>query len=547
MLYAPDGKPQLAICSIAHLGDTERMFFVSLLLSQMLGWMRSQTGTTSLRAILYMDEIFGYFPPVANPPSKKPLLTLLKQARAYGLGVVLTTQNPVDLDYKGLANTGTWLIGRLQTERDKQRVMEGLEGAALSQGGRFDRAEMERQLAGLANRVFLLHSVYRDQPVLFQTRWCLSYLRGPLTRSQLQQLKTTPVTAGSAEQAGTVVSPVQTSPLPVAVVAPTDAATSDAPQLPAEIRQLVVPVRVPVGSPAEIRYRPGALGLAQIGYRDAKTGLQYSQELMAAAAVSDQVFPVDWDQAFTLPFALSDLASTGMTGARYDDLPAPARVLRNYAAWQREFTDWVYRTHRLNLLQCPVMKLSARPGEKEGDFRVRLQQHVREMRDRELDTLKQRYALRIKALEEKVRKAEQAVDREKQQAKQQQMQTAISFGATLLSAIMGQKALSASTLGRATTTVKGASRSLKEKGDVTRSNETVEAYQQQLKALEDAFAAETDALATRFDPLQIELTTVTLQPFKKDIMVKGLVFAWLPWRQTGQGSLEPAWTTTEPV
>ena len=138
MLYTSQGKPRLAIFSIAHLNDAERMFFVTLLLSQTVGWMRAQSGTTSFRAILYMDEIFGYFPPVANPPSKLPLLTLLKQARAFGLGVVLATQNPVDLDYKGLANTGTWFIGRLQTERDKARVLEGLEGASASAGKKFD-------------------------------------------------------------------------------------------------------------------------------------------------------------------------------------------------------------------------------------------------------------------------------------------------------------------------------------------------------------------------------------------------------------------------
>ncbi len=188
MLYGSSGKPRIAIFSIAHLNDAERMFFVSLLLNQTLGWVRSQSGTTSLRAILYMDEIFGYFPPVANPPSKAPLLTLLKQARAFGLGVVLATQNPVDLDYKGLANTGTWFIGRLQTERDKARVIEGLEGAAASSGKKFDRQLMEQTLAGLGNRVFLMNNVHEDAPEVFQTRWTLSYLRGPLTRTQIKQL-----------------------------------------------------------------------------------------------------------------------------------------------------------------------------------------------------------------------------------------------------------------------------------------------------------------------------------------------------------------------
>ncbi len=188
LLYTPEGKPRVSIFSIAHLGDAERMFFVSLLLNQMVGWMRNQSGTTSLRALVYMDEIFGYFPPVANPPSKQPLLTLLKQARAFGVGVVLATQNPVDLDYKGLSNAGTWFIGRLQTERDKARVLDGLEGAAAGAGGRFDRGKMEETIAGLGNRIFLMNNVHEDAPVVFETRWAMSYLRGPLTRDQIKTL-----------------------------------------------------------------------------------------------------------------------------------------------------------------------------------------------------------------------------------------------------------------------------------------------------------------------------------------------------------------------
>ena len=188
LLHTAEGKPRVAIFSIAHLSDAERMFFVSLLLNETLGWMRAQSGTTSLRAIVYMDEIFGYFPPVANPPSKLPLLTLLKQARAFGVGVVLATQNPVDLDYKGLANTGTWFIGRLQTERDKARVLDGLEGVAAGSDQRFDRAAMEELLGGLGNRVFLLNNVHEDGPEVFETRWAMSYLRGPLTRTQIKQL-----------------------------------------------------------------------------------------------------------------------------------------------------------------------------------------------------------------------------------------------------------------------------------------------------------------------------------------------------------------------
>ncbi|MBO9469292.1 ATP-binding protein [Endozoicomonas sp. G2_2] len=187
LFYTDEGRPRVSVLSIAHLTDAERMFFVTLLLGEIIAWMRAQPGTSSLRAVLYMDELFGYMPPTANPPSKTLFLTLLKQARAYGLGLVLSTQNPVDLDYKGLSNTGTWFIGRLQTERDKNRVLDGLEGAGAG-GGPFDRGAMAQTLAGLGKRVFLLHNVHETEPVVFHTRWALSYLPGPLTREQIRRL-----------------------------------------------------------------------------------------------------------------------------------------------------------------------------------------------------------------------------------------------------------------------------------------------------------------------------------------------------------------------
>jgi hypothetical protein len=244
LLYTPAGKPRHAIFSIAHLNDAERMFFVTLLLSQMVGWMRAQSGTTSLRALLYMDEIFGYFPPVANPPSKLPLMTLLKQARAFGLGVVLATQNPVDLDYKGLANTGTWFIGRLQTERDKARVLEGLEGASTSAGKRFDRGRMEQTLAGLGNRIFLMNNVHEDEPVVFETRWCLSYLRGPLTRTQIKALMEPRRTETSRSALSTQpASPAQRGE---------SSALKSRPMLPPDVPQHFVPLR---GSKPEERHR----------------------------------------------------------------------------------------------------------------------------------------------------------------------------------------------------------------------------------------------------------------------------------------------------
>ncbi len=232
ILHNPAGKPRMAIFSIAHLGDAERMFFVSLLLNQVLAWMRQQPGTTSLRAMLYMDEIFGYFPPTANPPSKQPLLTLLKQARAFGVGILLATQNPVDLDYKGLSNAGTWLIGRLQTERDKGRLLDGLEGAANTQGAKFDRQAMEQTLAGLGNRIFLMNNVHQDAPVVLETRWTMSYLCGPLTRNQIKVLMD-PIKAQMPKPAATAAPQAASAPAAAAAAPSARAAQAAEPSTPA--------------------------------------------------------------------------------------------------------------------------------------------------------------------------------------------------------------------------------------------------------------------------------------------------------------------------
>ncbi|MDW7656367.1 MAG: DUF87 domain-containing protein [Bacillota bacterium] len=541
LLYTSEGKPRLSILSIAHLNESERMFFVSLLLNQMVSWMRSQPGTASLRAILYMDEIFGFFPPVANPPSKAPLLTLLKQARAYGVGVVLTTQNPVDLDYKGLSNTGTWFIGRLQTERDKMRVIEGLEGATSGQGQSFNRSGMERLIAGLGNRIFLMHSVHAAEPVLFETRWCLSYLRGPLTRTQIQQLDQDKAKARLKKRlpaASLPVVPVQPEPVQPDTAQTENQKPQTAPAMPDGIRVVHAPIR---GVLDTIVYQPYVIGMAQVGYADRKYNIYHSEEKMVATAITDGVYPVNWDQAMDLELDLNDFAVEGIRDARYAHQPDAAVSLKNYTAWKRDLLDWAYRTCRLTLLQAPGTGLAARPGEDERDFRLRLQQKTREIRDQAIEKLKAKYTVKMKSLEEKIRKAEQAVTREAEQAKQQKMQTAISLGTTILSAFLGRKAVSVSTIGKATTTVRGASRSLKESGDISRAKETVKAYQEQLKTLEEEFQTEADNLAAGLDPLNQELTSLVVQPFKKDIQVKDLIFAWMPFRQSSDGDRTPAW------
>ena len=261
LLRTPSGQARVSIFSIAHLNDGERMFFVSLLLNQMLGWMRAQSGTANLRAMLYMDEIYGYLPPTANPPSKKPLMILLKQSRAFGLGLLVATQNPVDLDYKALSNIGTWFLGRLQTERDKARVLDGLEGAAASQGSPFNRANLDQLLAALGNRIFLMNNVHRDGPRIFQVRWVLSYLRGPLTRTQVRQLMDPKRAAFASPPALPL-----PDPSPPAAAAPPP---SNRPALPSTISQYFVPPSNPSAPPRPLVYLPALLRSAEMTFSDA--------------------------------------------------------------------------------------------------------------------------------------------------------------------------------------------------------------------------------------------------------------------------------------
>ncbi len=547
VLYTPQGKPRVAIFAIAHLSDAERMFFVSLLLNQVLGWMRMQSGTTSLRAILYMDEIFGYFPPVANPPSKLPLLTLLKQGRAFGLGVVLATQNPVDLDYKGLSNTGTWFIGRLQTERDKARVIEGLEGVAAGSGQKFDRQEMEQILAGLGNRIFLLNNVHEDAPEVFETRWAMSYLRGPLTRTQIKSLMepikaqsntSAPIaTAAAAAQPSSV--PTSASAAAVAAV-PAVSNASPRPVLPPEVSQYFIPVRSEAPAGATLIYQPMVLGAAEIHYSKAKS-VDLTQELTMLANIDDGPIAFDWNHETVLNLAVQDLEGAPVDAAGFSNLPAAAGKAKNYDSWRKDFAGWIYRNQKLELFESPSLDLISNPGESERDFRVRLQQLGREKRDEMVEKLRQKYAPKMAALEEKRRRAEQAVAREAEQAQGQKVQTAISFGATLLSSFFGRKTVSLSTLGRATTAARSVSKTMKESSDVGRAQDTVEAVNQQLADLDAQLKAETEAIQQGSDPQNEELEKVNLKPTKSNISVKLLSLVWAPQWRDAQGQVTSAW------
>jgi len=558
LLYTGEGKPKISILSIAHLSDSERMFFVSLVLNQMVGWVRSQPGTSSLRALLYMDEIYGYFPPVANPPSKAPLLTLLKQARAFGLGVMLTTQNPMDLDYKGLANMGTWFIGRLQTDRDKSRLLDGLEGASMTQGSSFDRQTMDQLISSLGSRIFLMNNVHEDSPVLFETRWCMSYLKGPLTRTEIQTLSKANRNGPAAGQTVDAAAPDMAAPAMAAPAAsesvttsaaaaastPVSVGTSNAglsnvrPQLPDNVAAAYLPYR---GDSAGLTYRACLAGFAEIHYEDAKNGISASVEEARVTPVSTNLIPVDWNLSEILKYKANDLESTGAPGAAYQPLSPACDKKTSYTDWEKELADYLFRNSSLELFRNEHLKKVSRPDETERDFQIRLQQESREERDREVAKLRETYVKKAASLEEKIRRAEQSVEREKDQAKDAKVQTAISLGSTILGALFGRKAVSASNIGKVATTARGASRTLKQSGDVSRSEETVKTFREQLAEIENDLQAEIDEISARLEANAGATSPWEIRPLKRDCVVKALALTWEPVRTDANGTVIKAW------
>ena len=532
LLYGPKGKPRVSIISIAHLDEAHRMFVVSLLLNEIVAWMRRQSGTSSLRAIVYMDEIAGYFPPVATPPAKAPLLTLLKQGRAFGMGVVLATQNTVDLDYKGLGNTGTWFLGRLQTERDKARVLDGLEGAA---GGSLDREATDRALSALGKRVFLLHDVHAGGTITFQSRWAMSYLRGPLSREQIRAL-TAADTSAPDEKAteGTegTGNPATEGQARTRITATAAENRSDsAPILAPDVPQYFLPAPSRVEGPADAanpHYTPVALGIAHVTFTDAKLKINETRDVVAIAPIGGGPVPVDWRDAAILDIAPSALGAAPPDSATFDPVPKAATAAKSYAAWQKSFAAWVAMSQTLDLYRHADLELTSKAGESERDFRIRAQAAQREARDAEVDVVRRKFAEKRAKAEEKLRKAEQGVSREQEQASAAKVQTAVSMGATVLGALFGRKTFSTTNLGRATTAARGVGRASKEQDDVKRAQENVAVARKALEELDASIEAETAAIAGRYDAAAAPVDKVSLTPKRGQVLVQSVALGWKP-------------------
>jgi hypothetical protein len=540
MYYTPEGKPRISIFCIAHLSDTERMFFVSLLMNQLLGWMRSQSGTTSLRALFYMDEIFGYLPPTANPPSKKPFMILLKQARAFGLGLLVATQNPVDLDYKALSNIGSWFLGRLQTERDKARVLDGLEGALSAQGAGFDRGQLDRLLASLGNRVFLMNNVHEDGPMVFHVRWVMTYLRGPLARAEIKKLMdpVRPKQSGKKAAAG------EDDGFAPPAAAASASRNTHRPQLPEDVAEYFMPLVAGIDA-AEVCYVPAILQSVMVNIDDTKRKITGRSIVTRVNEIDLEHQKVNWDKALDLPADLdvSKLEKQPEEGeVEYADLPSAAMKAKTYTSIRTAFIDSVYSSHSIEISYSPLLEAWSNPGESIDQFKARITTTARELRDKAIEDLRAKTAKTAKSLEDKMTKALDKMEVQKAQASSAKLQTAIQIGSGLLGALFGRKGgMGAIGSVAKSSTVSSASRAWKEGREAATAEAELDRLKLEYDALQRQVEDETQGIRDRYDPTTLTVEPQKITPVKKNIQPLAIGILWLPHERRGE-SLRKAWT-----
>jgi len=530
-LWTPEGRPRVSLFYLAHLNDAERMFFVTLLLEAVRAWLRRESGSPTLRAILYFDELFGFFPPYpANPPSKEPLMALLKQARAYGLGLMLTTQNPVDLDYKGLTNAGTWFIGTLQAARDKERLLDGLEGVASG----LSRPYLDRTLSSLRKRVFLLHNVHEKAPRIFQTRWAMAYLRGPLTRDQIRTLK----------RAVQVTRPTVAAEVPAAKPAPAAALSvegfsSAPPALPPDVPQFYLVANTTLDQAvrawqeaqrrqvevleARTLYRPALLGLGAVEYEDVAKGLRHRAK-EALVVWGTEGSTATWADAEAWPLSEADLKGSPARDALYEPVPEAFNEPKELRALERAFADHLFRTARLEVFYNPVLKVYGQAGESEREFRKRCEEAARKARDEELKKVQAKYKARREKLERDLQKQELELAERKAEYEGRKREELLSAGETVLGMFLGRR--------RSTRPISSASqrRRLTEKArlNVEEAEERLKALKEDLEEVQKEEAEALEEVRDRWADVLDQVETVAVKPLKQNVRTLAFGLTWVP-------------------
>ena len=539
MLQSATGKPRISILSIAHLNDNERMFFITILLNELLAWVRTQTGTSSLRALFYMDEVAGYFPPVKNPPSKPPMLTLLKQARAFGLGITLATQNPVDLDYKGLSNIGTWFLGRLQTERDKARVMEGLEGSAGQAGQTFDRQKMEQTIAGLGSRVFLMNNVHEHQPRVFQTRWAISYLAGPLARGQISRLMAeekgrleTLGAQGNADAAETDDSKVpHGNQQPKLTNSKTSSPTRSRPAVPADIIERFSGINLRSSPNAKLIYRPTLYCEGSLHFIRKTASLDHWQD---AKHVINCIpcFPEDgWESSEPAGLDI-ELLESAEEGFSYAALPGELVKKGKYRTYRSQYKDFLYRHCDVTLYKSNLVKGIAPLGD-QADAIAYFRQKVREERDTQTEKLRDKYEGKLESLEKKIQTGQDRLEREKSQSRSSMISAGSSVFGALLGGFMGGRRTSFSTAAR------GLGYASQQSSDVVRAERSLQLLDKDKQRLHRELIKDLEELQQKYNISRIELEPQQIPPRKSDLKAETPIILWRPWQRREDGTESP--------
>jgi len=522
LYFTAQGKPRHSIIYIAHLSESERMFFVTLLLNSVVTWMRSQSGTTSLRSLLYFDEIFGYFPPTSNPPSKKPLLTMLKQARAYGVGTVLVTQNPVDIDYKGLSNAGTWFIGKLQTERDKMRVKDGLEGA-IAEAGAEVKMDFDKVISGLKSRVFLLHNVHAGSPVIFNTRWAMSYLRGPLTKPQIKEIMEDKKADHKLHEE-IPLEIVNTGSISDRVELPSsqDSLERLPPALEPGLQQRFM--RPSDGSGA-LQYKPVILALGKVRFSDTKRGVDVIKDYGMLCPPPDEFGRINWDRAKAFSDWKSRLSRDPLTtdaqSVTYADVPDTMSTIKSLKKVEDEYENYLYSQKRHTILEHVKLKVYQESGESEAHFMSRVQLITRELRDENMDELHEKYDVKFDKITEKIRKEEQDLDEARAELKGRRQDEWINGAQTLIS-IFGGRSRSLSTAA----TKRRMARKASQKRDESR--EDIAVLQDKYQDLRGELDEKLADLRVHWEEIANSIVEKEVKPTKTNIKVDNISIVWLP-------------------
>jgi hypothetical protein len=537
MLYGEGDQPQHSIFYLAHLPDNQKMFFVTLLLSAVEMWMRSQNGTSVLRSLVYMDEIFGFLPPISNPPSKSILLRMLKQARAFGVGLILGTQNPADIDYKALSNAGTWFIGKLQTEQDKNRLLDGLVNAS----GGVSRSEIDGLLSSLGKRVFVLHNVHINQPVVFQTRWTMNYLAGPQTRNRIVELN---------ELADFNLRSAMPVPRVVAAFS-RGAIKSDTsvtkPFIPASVKEYFLPQNFSLpeafkasgqSMPPEamiegVVYRPALAASAQVRFLDRKLGVD--SELIRAAFIEapEKRGSVHWEENLFNGHALENAEPSPTPSTRFGTIDAPLNDAKLMSALEKDFADWAYRNSSVQARANDALKVYAGPDVSKGDFMKACSIAASKKCDAEIAKEAAKFDRQLRTLKDRKSREERELREDESELSHRKWEEA---GTHLENIFGGGKRARR----RVSTSLSKRRMTEKAKADVEESVDAIEDYEKQIAELEERREEVIQEINDKWGHVVNDITEMTVTPKKTDVFVNLFGVAWVPYYvvQSGTETIE---------